>query len=861
MEERDSAMKTYSFFFVIIFSLLIYSLNIYAQALWSSQSRNLHESTGPPVDLKHIPKKLGHYTADDWAAVIDSTWGPGLPTAEKLIIFDEAWNKINAEFAAFQGLDINWDSLGTLYRNEIQDTVSRGRVAAIMNHLSLALHEIHTSIIDDPVMYTPPAPGVPLFYIGSNLANTSRFGATLTPLPDSTALVIKSTINHPIGLEPGDIVLGYDGILWKNLYKELLNAQLPLHTLWGLIAVASDLNSFTHMVLSDVGMNWHLFDTLDVVKYSIGDTLHFPTSSLAGQSEFVWGNEQLPVPGVPWVYQGTANVMDPDDFGDAISWGIVDGTNIGYIYALQWTRNSTTPGFNVSQQFYDAVDSLMNFYNTDGLIIDIRQNYGGCWQYQQGFSLLYNYTFRLFGFDKRYGDPNNHYQMCPYTWPDQYLTTHGDPMTLFDRPIAVLIGPAAVSCGDMSALTIKTHPMARLFGKPTNGAFSTYPGEYNLGGNADWTMKHTNSNCYLLDDPGNYLAHKAFIPDEEVWLTQEDVAKGEDTVVKRAIEWIQNLAHAYDVAVKMIYANPDTAILTAYVENPNQHQLSLTTDIHNLDDVFIDSLSLFDDGTHGDGTANDNIWGNYYLPNGEQSFKVSVTTNDISDETSRTLPNVAWFTTIGPINLDSIEITSTDTIANPGDKFRIKLKLKNEGQNATAYNITTPRELISLDSTVTIASNLLPVYGDIAAGESAKGSISYTITFSDSSQADKNYFFVVDIFSDDLPFWSHTFSVYLQPTGIEDVSKPMPVAFTLRQNYPNPFNPSTKIKFALPKPERVKIEIYNTLGQKIEELLNQHMKAGHHEVEFNAQDLSSGVYYYQLVAGGYREVRKMILIK
>ena len=54
------------------------------------------------------------------------------------------------------------------------------------------------------------------------------------------------------------------------------------------------------MVLSDVGMNWHLFDTLDVVKYSNGDTSHFSTTSLAAQTGFIWGNEQLDIPGVPW---------------------------------------------------------------------------------------------------------------------------------------------------------------------------------------------------------------------------------------------------------------------------------------------------------------------------------------------------------------------------------------------------------------------------------------------------------------------------------------------------------------------------------------------------------------------------------
>jgi hypothetical protein len=83
----------------------------------------------------------------------------------------------------------------------------------------------------------------------------------------------------------------------------------------------------------------------------------------------------------------------------------------------------------------------------------------------------------------------------------------------------------------------------------------------------------------------------------------------------------------------------------------------------------------------------------------------------------------------------------------------------------------------------------------------------------------------------------------------------------LANNYPNPFNPSTKIKFTLPKAEKVKIAVYNTIGQKIETLLNQSMKAGFYEVEFNAVYLSSGVYFYRIEAGEFQYVKKMVLIK
>ncbi len=86
-------------------------------------------------------------------------------------------------------------------------------------------------------------------------------------------------------------------------------------------------------------------------------------------------------------------------------------------------------------------------------------------------------------------------------------------------------------------------------------------------------------------------------------------------------------------------------------------------------------------------------------------------------------------------------------------------------------------------------------------------------------------------------------------------------SFTLEQNYPNPFNPSTTIKFTLPVNIRVKINVYNSLGQLVETLLDKEMESGYHEVNFDASRLASGVYLYQLQAGHFVETKKMILLK
>jgi hypothetical protein len=100
------------------------------------------------------------------------------------------------------------------------------------------------------------------------------------------------------------------------------------------------------------------------------------------------------------------------------------------------------------------------------------------------------------------------------------------------------------------------------------------------------------------------------------------------------------------------------------------------------------------------------------------------------------------------------------------------------------------------------------------------------------------------------------------PVGIseKDMTQ-IPKACQLNQNYPNPFNPSTTIKYALSKPEHVTLTVFNTLGQTIETLVHKPMPTGHHRVEFNDQNLPSGLYFYRLEAGEHVQTRKMLLVK
>ena len=102
--------------------------------------------------------------------------------------------------------------------------------------------------------------------------------------------------------------------------------------------------------------------------------------------------------------------------------------------------------------------------------------------------------------------------------------------------------------------------------------------------------------------------------------------------------------------------------------------------------------------------------------------------------------------------------------------------------------------------------------------------------------------------------------------SVETEDPIIPDEFIVHQNFPNPFNPETEIRFALAKDSHVVINIYNTLGQQIGTLVDTQYAAGFHSVHWDGKDrngrpVSSGVYLYQIQAGEFSQVRKMILIR
>ena len=95
-------------------------------------------------------------------------------------------------------------------------------------------------------------------------------------------------------------------------------------------------------------------------------------------------------------------------------------------------------------------------------------------------------------------------------------------------------------------------------------------------------------------------------------------------------------------------------------------------------------------------------------------------------------------------------------------------------------------------------------------------------------------------------------------TDIELEENKLPTEYALHQNYPHPFNPATKILYSIPNPSFVILRVFDVLGKEVAILVNQKQSAGNYEITFNAKNLPSGVYFYQLKTENYTATKKML---
>ncbi len=110
-------------------------------------------------------------------------------------------------------------------------------------------------------------------------------------------------------------------------------------------------------------------------------------------------------------------------------------------------------------------------------------------------------------------------------------------------------------------------------------------------------------------------------------------------------------------------------------------------------------------------------------------------------------------------------------------------------------------------------------------------------------------------------FYVSLMQLYNELTAIDNPFVQIAGKFELAQNYPNPFNPATTISYTLPQQEFVKLIVYDITGRVISTLINEHQTAGEHKIKWNANSISTGIYFYRIQAGEMDQVKKMILLR
>jgi hypothetical protein len=97
------------------------------------------------------------------------------------------------------------------------------------------------------------------------------------------------------------------------------------------------------------------------------------------------------------------------------------------------------------------------------------------------------------------------------------------------------------------------------------------------------------------------------------------------------------------------------------------------------------------------------------------------------------------------------------------------------------------------------------------------------------------------------------------PLSISELT--IPIQYTLHQPFPNPFNPTTSISFSIPEQSQTSLKVYDIKGNLISTLLNQTLNVGHHQIEWNGENLSSGTYFIRINSGEFSDVKKVVLVK
>ncbi len=259
--------------------------------------------------------------------------------------------------------------------------------------------------------------------------------------------------------------------------------------------------------------------------------------------------------------------------------------------------------------------------------------------------------------------------------------------------------------------------------------------------------------------------------------------------------------------------------------------------------------------------ADNSIPGIIYADNYDMG-KISYAYNDVDYENTGVSPQTSWNSGWSYRN-DGVDIEQCNDLPtngfdvgwiNSGEWLKHTVNVSNTGSYnfdiRYASNQSGGKMILKLDGNIISSVVDLPVTGGWQNWQ--------TITLQNVQLTTGIHSLISQFLSGG--FNINYFLFTLSSTGIENENRNK-FAFHLNQNYPNPFNPATEIKYSVPSKCFVTIKVFNILGKEISSLVNGNKNAGEYSVNFDAKNLSSGIYFYRITAGENSDLKKMILLK
>ncbi|MGD9488182.1 MAG: CotH kinase family protein [Calditrichaceae bacterium] len=305
-------------------------------------------------------------------------------------------------------------------------------------------------------------------------------------------------------------------------------------------------------------------------------------------------------------------------------------------------------------------------------------------------------------------------------------------------------------------------------------------------------------------------------------------------------------------------------------------------------------VEMYDDGAHGDGSANDGTYGTYLEINNSEVQYYIYAENDNAGQFSPERAQYEFYTIATSSDPLAIELVINEfmasnetTVTDQDGEYDDWIELYNnsdEDISLNGYFLSDDGNDLSLwafpDTTIS-AKGYLIVWADKDEDQaglhadlkiSSSGETIY-LSGSDTTIIDEVSFGeqTDDISTGRYPNGTGSF-VQMSPTfsaenndgitGIpDDQISELPDQFNLSQNYPNPFNPTTNISFKLPSSNFTSLKIYNITGQQVATLVNKQLSAGTYVMQWDAKNMPSGIYFYMLTSGSLSETKRMILMK